>query len=93
MLRLSHLDEHRFNHNFNNCINTLCTFKLKVKPTVHFYLNCNFLNDLNSVDKTLLKLTDLSLISASFDDLQNALTLILRIKYRVNSEVLSGPLF
>ena len=93
MLRLSHLDERRFNHNFNNCINTLCTCKLKVNPTVHFYLNCNFLNDLNFVDKTLLKLTDLSLISASFDDLQNAFTLILRIKYRVNSEGFSGPLF
>ena len=30
-LGLSHLDGHRFNHNFQNCINPLCSYSLVVK--------------------------------------------------------------
>ena len=30
-LGLSHLNEHRFNHNFQNCINPLCTCSLEVE--------------------------------------------------------------
>ena len=30
---LSHLNEHRFNHNFKNCINPLCTCSLEVEST------------------------------------------------------------
>ena len=33
---LSHLNEHRFKHNFQNCINLLCTCSLEVEPTSHF---------------------------------------------------------
>ena len=37
-LGLSHLNVHRFNHNFNNCINplALCTCSLNTESTVHF---------------------------------------------------------
>ena len=83
-LSLSNLDEHRFNHNFNNCINPLCTCSLDIESTVHFFLHCNYynsarislLNDLNSVDRTLLNLSDLSLVNVllyggpQFDDSQ-----------------------
>ena len=63
-LGLSHLNEHRFNHNFNNCINPLCTCSLDIVSTVHFCLYCYYynsvikslLNDLNSVERTLLNL-------------------------------------
>ena len=30
-LGLSHLDEHRFNHNFQNCINPLCSCNLEIE--------------------------------------------------------------
>ena len=30
-LGLSHLDGHKFNHNFQNCINPLCSYSLVVK--------------------------------------------------------------
>ena len=33
-LGLSHLNEHRFNHNFNNCINPLCTYSLDIESIV-----------------------------------------------------------
>ena len=38
-LGLSHLIEHRFNHNFESCLNPLCTCSLEVESTTHFFLN------------------------------------------------------
>ena len=35
---LSHINEHRFNHNFQCRINPLCSCSLKVKSTTNFYL-------------------------------------------------------
>ena len=36
-LGLSHLNEHRFNHNFQDCINPLCTCSLEVESTSHIF--------------------------------------------------------
>ena len=36
-LGLSHLSEHRFNHNFENCLKPLCTCSLKVESTISCY--------------------------------------------------------
>ena len=107
-LGLSHLNEYRFNHhNFNDCINPLCTCSLDIESTVHYFLHCNYynsarislLNDLNSVDRTLLNLSDLSLVNVllyggpQFDDSHNAFILNSSIKYRLISERFSGRLF
>ena len=62
-LGLSHLNEHRFNHNFQNCINPLCTCSLEVESTAHFFLHCHhyhnirakLLNSLDVIDTNLLK--------------------------------------
>ena len=62
-LGLSHLNEHRFNHNFQNCINPLCTCSLEVESTAHFFLHCHhyhnirakLLNSLEVIDTNLLK--------------------------------------
>ena len=40
-LGLSHSNEHRFNHNFERCLNPLCTCILEVEPTTHFILHCH----------------------------------------------------
>ena len=40
-LGLSHLNEHRFKHNFQNCINPLSTCSLEVESTKHFFLHCH----------------------------------------------------
>ena len=106
-LGLSHLNEHRFKHNFNDCINPLCTCSLDIESTVHYFLHCSYyssarislLNDLNSVDRTLLSLSDLSLVNVllyvgpQFDDSQNAYILKSSIKYILISERFSGLLF
>ena len=65
-LGLSHLNEHRYNHNFQNCINLLCTCSLEVESTVHFFLHCHhyhnvqakLLNSLEVINTNLVKLSD-----------------------------------
>ena len=36
---LSRLNEHKFKHNFSNCINFLCSCSLEVESTTHFFLH------------------------------------------------------
>ena len=70
-LVLSHLNEHRFNHSFQNCINPLFTCSLEVESTSHVYLHClhynnireTLLNELKSVDENILKLSGNKLIN------------------------------
>ena len=57
-LGLSHLNEHRFNHNFEDCINPLCLCSLKVESKAHFFVHChNFVNIRNTI---LSKLNSIS---------------------------------
>ena len=39
-LGLNHLCEHKFNHNFQNCINPLCSSDIEIESTSHFFLRC-----------------------------------------------------
>ena len=39
-LRLSHLNEHRFWHNFQDCLNPWCSCSLKIE-NIHKYLHCH----------------------------------------------------
>ena len=36
-LGLSHLNEHKFNHNFKDCVNPLCPCSLQVESVSHFF--------------------------------------------------------
>ena len=36
----SHLNEHRFTHNFKDCINPLCSCSLEVENMLHFFKSC-----------------------------------------------------
>ena len=66
---LRHLNENRFNHNFESCLNPLCTCSLEVESKTHFSLHCHHFNairiilnsSLKGIDKDLLKLSDSSL--------------------------------
>ena len=79
----------------------------RVNSSVLSHLHCKYynnarislLNDLNSVDKTLLSLSDLSLVNIllyggpQFNKSQNAYILNSSIKYILISERFSGRLF
>ena len=43
---LSHLNEHRFRHNFQDCLNPLCSCSLEVESNIHFFLHCQILYNL-----------------------------------------------
>ena len=106
-LGLSHLNEYKFNHNFNDCVNPFCTCSLEPASTPHFFLHCHHYNtirsilfkDLNSVDKNLFKLSDneLTLIllygSTQYSLINNHILLNSSMKYVENSKCFSGSLF
>ena len=62
---MSHLREHKFKHNFQDCLNPVCSCGLDIESTSHFLLHCPAFNDerytllgtLNNIDWKLLELT------------------------------------
>ena len=99
-LGLSHLNEHRFNHNFEDCINPLCSCSLEVESTTHFFLHChNFvnirntlLNKLNSISCDISNCSDRSLTklilygNPKFSFQQNSDIINASIEYIFNSK-------
>ena len=99
-LGLSHLNEHRFNHNFDNCINPLCTRNLETESTTGFFLHCHFYSNIRKtllVDFHVINIniknfsetvfTDLLLYGkSSFDKIQSKRILTTSIKYIVDSK-------
>ena len=45
-LGLSHLNEHKFNDNFKDCVNLLCSCCLEVESVPHFFLHCYYFTDI-----------------------------------------------
>ena len=84
-LELSHLNEHRFRHNFKDCINPLCSCSLEVENTLHFFLHCHhystfrmgLMNKVNQIDENFSYLSDDNKVSlllygdSRFDDNKN----------------------
>ena len=66
---MSHLREHKFKHNFHDCLNPICSCGLDIESTSHFLLHCPSFNDerytllstLHKIDCKLLELTKSSL--------------------------------
>ena len=61
-LGFSHLNEHKFRHNFRDFLNTLYERKLEPETTSHFLLRChlfqvertNLLNDIKEIDERII---------------------------------------
>ena len=61
-LELSHLREHKFKYNFQNCLNPLCSCGSSIESTSHFLLHCpifhnkrnTLLSPLNNIDSRIL---------------------------------------
>ena len=43
-LGFSHLNDHRFQHNFHDCMNPLCSCSLEIENTLHHLLYCHHLS-------------------------------------------------
>ena len=64
-LGFSHLNEHRFRHNFENCINSSCSCSLVAEDTLHYLLQCHHFSQyrfdlMNSVKSVLDNFESLS---------------------------------
>ena len=83
-LELSHLNEHRFKHNFQDCINPLCSYSLEPETNSHFYLcshhytilHADLINGLKKTDQNILRLSENSLLNHYFLVIQNTTTAI-----------------
>ena len=97
---LSHLREHKFKYNFQNCINPLCSCGSSIESSSHFLLHCPIFHDkihtlsstLNNIDSKILESTDsyvtqsLLFGSTSFDSETNMLVLNATIDYILSTE-------
>ena len=86
---LSHIREHKFQNNFQNCLNPLCSCGSSIKSTSHFLFHCpifhhkrhTLLSTLNNIDCKILETTDSYLPQTlvfgctSFDSETNTLVL------------------
>ena len=89
-LGLSHLNDDKFNHNFKDCINPLCSCSLSVENNIHFFLHYHhfslqrvtLMNNIKSIDKDIINETD--------SDLVNILLFgSSKYQYHINSKILS----
>ena len=106
-LGLSHLNEHKFKHNFQDCVNPLCSCSLEIESLSHFFLHCHhftnihatLLHDLQSVDRNIPSFSDNELVdlllygSPNFNLNQNNKILSSSISFIIKSERFSGSLF
>ena len=105
-LGLSHLREHRFKHNFQNCLNPLCSCGSDIESISHFLLHCPFFSDkrqsllstLRNIDSKLLETTDSVLTQtllfgcATLDTETNSSILNATIDYILSTERFEEPL-
>ena len=65
-LRLSHLGDHNFRHNFQDCVNPICSCGQEIEISIHFLLQCSnyhcarqtLFKKINKIDSTILKQND-----------------------------------
>ena len=65
-LGFSLLNEHRFRHNFQDCMNPLCSSSLDIEDTSHYLLHCHhfsqhridLMNTVNSIHENFDSLSD-----------------------------------
>ena len=106
-LEFSHLNEHRFRHNVESCVNPLCSCSLTTEDTKHYLLHCHhfthhridLMNSVNSVIHNFESLSDLDKKAIllygdpGLDNNKNNLILEVTINYIKVSERFTGSLF
>ena len=106
-LGLSHLADHKFTHNFQNCLNPICSCGQENEATSHFVLHCPncrcarkaFFEKINLSDSNILQQNDLSITKDLLfgddklrGDKKNALSTS-RIEFLPSTERFKDPLF
>ena len=103
---LSHLNEHGFNHNFETCINLLCSCSLEIESTSHFLLHCHhytnirvtLLNSISEIIGNTFNINDECLVnlllfgSQKYTEIDNSHIVNATINYLLISGRFNGPL-
>ena len=107
-LGLSHLNEHKFRHNFHDTINPLCSCSLEPETVSHFLLHCPYHNihrktlfdSFGAIDESISDLSDPNLVTLLlygniklYSSEQNTCILNSTISFLKSSERFDGPLF
>ena len=106
-LDFSHLNEHRFRNNFQDCMNPLCSCSLEIEDTWHYLLHCHhfnhiridLMNSVKSVYDNFESLPDkdkkdiLLYDDSRLDRIKNKFILEATLTYIKNSERFCGSLF
>ena len=106
-LGLSHLNAHKFKHNFNDCINPLCTCSLETEDNTHFFLHCqhytsfriDLVSKVTSVYPSFVTLNDINKVNlllygdSSLDNKNNTFLLSATITYIKETERFLFSLF
>ena len=99
-LGLSHLRDHKFKHNFLDCLNPICCCGQDIETSVHYLLHCPifsdersiFFNNIRSIDENVLsgsdpKISDTFLFGiSSFNDTKHTSILNTTIDYIVSNK-------
>ena len=105
-LGFSHLNEHKFRDNFQDCLNPLCLCSLEIEDTTHYLLHCqhffehriNLINSVRSFSENFESFSDndkrdiLLYGDPRFDTNKNKLILESTITYIKNTDRFSGSL-
>ena len=103
-LGLSQLNEHKFKHNFKDCVNPLCSCSLEIESPSHFFLHCldfanirsTLLDDLKSIDVNIPNFPDSEIVevllygSPKFDLNQNTKILSSSVSLILKPERFNG---
>ena len=106
-LGLSHLREHKFKYNFQDCINPLCICSIEIESTKHFFLHCHnydnlrvtLLNDIKAIDESIFSTSDDDIVHVllyghqRFTLQENQLIIKASLTFIIESERFKGPLF
>ena len=99
-LGLSHLADHKFRHNFQDCLNPICSCGQEIETTSHFLLHClnyrcarkTFFEKISLIDFNILQQNDLSITknllleSEKLKDDQNNILLMSTIDFVHSTE-------
>ena len=73
-LGLNHLNDHKFRHNFQDCLNPLCSCSLEVETINHYFLHCHYYNNIcKTLLDTVKEITNICLSDFSDETLVNLL--------------------
>ena len=105
-LGFSHRKEQRLRHNFQECMNPVCSCSLEIENTSHYNLYCHFtlhridlMNSVKSIGNNFEYMTDNNKITlllygdSRFDENKNKFILQSSVKYIKTTERFSGSFF